>query len=496
MRSVTVRTTRVEGLSARAAAVTVVPLPNDPTTDVIWAEGARRSTGRAIASALAKAGYPTGTTGWKATITEGRGSRMHELATALGVLAATDQLDRSRLEGIAAISAIEPDGSLESIRAMVSAAGETAGSGLRLLIPAEQAAEAQAGGAHAAVATNTLAKMIRAVRNETPPEPLKEPATKSATAGPSIDHITGAWHAKEAIEIAAAGRHPILLAGDAEYGQTRLAHCLNRLLDPPEENEQRTVLEIYSAAGRLEPNGSRWPQRPTQMPLASLAITALTGTLENRDEEPPRGPAYPGTLSLAHEGVLIIDNLRNWDDAKLHEIVKAAQNGSTTADGTQLPARFQLIAIAPGTHESLDKAASAATGGRETLQGLFHLGTWLGKADLEDPNSVKRPEREKKGIEKAVRTSIRWAREAQHDRYGKHKSNGEVDVDTLYARAEMKALAEMKLKQWLRIEGEDAAVRLLRIARTMADLKREATISGSTMELATMKFWGTRNCER
>ena len=383
-------------MGASAAAVTVVPLPNDPTTDVIWADGARWSTGETISNALKKAGHSTGRTGWKATISEGRGSRMHELATALGVMAATNQLDPARLEGIAAIGAINPDGTLESIRAMVSAAGETAGSGLRLLIPAEQAAEALAGGAGAAVARNTLADMIEAVRNEAPAEPLKEPVSESPTPAPSIDDISGAEDAKEAIEIAAAGRHPIVLAGDEHYGQARLAHCLTRLLEPPEENERHTVLAIYSAAGRLNPNGSRWPQRPTQMPHASVAMTDLTGTLENGERDPSSGRACPGTLSLAHEGVLVIDDLTNWNDAKLQEIVKAARRGWTTADGTPLPARFQLIAITPGTHKSPNEAAKTATGGRETLQELFQLGGWLGKENLEDPSGVKRADGEKR----------------------------------------------------------------------------------------------------
>ena len=496
MRTVTVRTTSVEGLGARAAAVTVVPLPNDPTKDVIWADGARWSTGKTISNALTKAGHSTGTTGWRATISEGRGSEMHKLATALGVMAATDQLEPAHLEGIAAIGGINRDGTLENIRAMVSAAGETAGSGLRLLIPAEQTTEALAGGAGAAVARNTLTEMIEAVRNEAPAEPLKEPVTESATPAPSIDDISGAWNAKEAIEIAAAGRHPIVLAGDEHYGQALLAHCLTSLLEPPEENERRTVLAIYSAAGQLNPNGHGWPQRPTQMPHASVAMTELTGTLENGKGDPGRGRAWPGTLSLAHEGVLVIDDLKNWDDAKLQEVAKAARRGWTTADGTLLPARFHLIAITPGTHKSPNEAAKTATGGRESLQELFQLGGWLGKEGREPQSGTRKPEGEKRQTEKAVRRRIRWAREAQHNRYGNDAGNGEVDVETLYGRAKMNSLAKKTLVQWNRLEGENAAIRILRVARTIADLARQATLTESSIDLAVMKGWGTRQNSR
>ena len=163
---------------------------------------------------------------------------------------------------------------------MVTGAGETAGSGLRLLIPARQKAEAMAGGAGAAVARNTLGEMIEAVRSDETAEALNEAGTKEAGMGPSIDSIDGAWHAKEAIEIAAAGQHPIVLAGDQHAGQTLLARCLGGLLGSPDENERNSVLAIHSAAGLLDPTGRDWPQRPIRIPHPSTTVRTLTGMLE------------------------------------------------------------------------------------------------------------------------------------------------------------------------------------------------------------------------
>ena len=139
---------------------------------------------------------------------------------------------------------------------------------------------------------------------------------------------------------------------DLHAGQMALARCIAELAGRPAERDQAAMWTIHSAAGLLDPEGNGWPRWPVRFPHPSamrLPITGEAGRESGGGE--PAGVARPGELTLAHEGVLIVDQLGDWDEAGIDAVVEAAERGETEAGGGRLPARVLVAAIVPGSHE-------------------------------------------------------------------------------------------------------------------------------------------------
>jgi magnesium chelatase family protein len=266
-----------------------------------------------------------------------------DLPIALGILAASGQLDGARLAGYEFAGELSLSGELRPVRGALamSLALHAAGADARLVLPrasAEEAAlvpQAQVYGAE---------HLLDVVRQFLPsqPEPgegwsriVARPAVACASY-PDLADVKGQAGAKRALEIAAAGGHSLLLLGPPGSGKSMLAQRFAGLLPAMSVQEALETAAVASLAGQF--SLERWGLRPTCSPHHTASAVALVG-----GGSPPR----PGEISLAHHGVLFLDELPEFPRAALEALREPLESGHITisraARRAQFPARFQFI---------------------------------------------------------------------------------------------------------------------------------------------------------
>ncbi len=265
-----------------------------------------------------------------------------DLPIALGILAADGVLDAARLAAYEFAGELSLAGDLRPVRGALALALALAREGgeSALVLPEASAGEAaRATGVRVRAARN-LAEVVRTLRPGEPCELLPE-ATPTASAAahrwPDLRDVRGQAAAKRALEIAAAGRHALLMVGPPGSGKSMLAQRLPGLLPPMEDDEALASAALLglSAAG-FDP--AQWRQRPYRAPHHSASAAALVG-----GNSPPR----PGEISLAHGGVLFLDELPEFPRSALEALREPLETGrigiARAAHTVQFPAAFQLV---------------------------------------------------------------------------------------------------------------------------------------------------------
>ncbi|MDX6398217.1 MAG: magnesium chelatase family protein [Gaiellaceae bacterium] len=267
-----------------------------------------------------------------------------DLAIALAVLAASRQVPADRLVEHAAVGELALDGRIRPVRGAFAVAEGARRAGLeRILCAPESACEAELGGVEA-VPVRHLAEAVAYLRGELRPPPAEPPAEASEPDPPDLADVRGQERARRALELAAAGRHNLLLAGPPGTGKTMLGRRLPSILPPLEPREALEVMRIHSVAGVLPADRPLLTHRPFRAPHHSASTAAIVGG--------GSGPR-PGEASLAHHGVLLLDELPEFQRPALEALRQPLEDGVVAvarAAGLALfPARFQLIATANRT---------------------------------------------------------------------------------------------------------------------------------------------------
>ena len=262
-----------------------------------------------------------------------------DLPIALGILAASRQIPSEALARYEFAGELSLSGELRSVRGALALALRAAGSGRALVLPRASAAEAAlASGAHVLAADSLLevCAHLCGERELRPPPPAAPGA--AAACYPDLAEVKGQAHAKRALEVAAAGRHSLLMVGPPGTGKSMLAARFPGLLPEMSDGEalQSAALQSLTSGGfRLE----NWKRRPFRAPHHSASAAALVGGGSD-----PR----PGEISLAHNGVLFLDELPEFGRRVLEVLREPLESGrvsiSRAARQAEFPARFQLVA--------------------------------------------------------------------------------------------------------------------------------------------------------
>ncbi|MEO0721382.1 MAG: YifB family Mg chelatase-like AAA ATPase [Pseudomonadota bacterium] len=401
----------------------------------------------------------------------------YDLAIALAMLAAMGVVAPEALDGHAAVGELALDGALGETLGVLPAAMACVGMDLTLVCPDVCGPEAAwAGGS--AVAAGNLMSLINHFAGRTRLSAPKAGDLAEPMAGPDLRDVKGQDGAKRALEIAAAGGHNLLFCGPPGSGKSMLAQRLPGLLPPLSPRELLETSQVQSVAGLLE-RGRLSRQRPFRAPHHSASMAALVGGGIR---------AKPGEVSLAHHGVLFLDELPEFNAQALDSLRQPLETGEAVVARAnrhvRYPARFQLIAaMNPCRCGGGPGAAACRKGPRCAAQYQARLsGPFLDRIDLffDTPPvtavDLSLPPPTEGTAEAAARVAS--AREVQASRYadasevGRRPLNSDASPDALDRSAKpdeagQALLAEAATKLHLTARGYH---RVLKVARTIADL--------------------------
>jgi magnesium chelatase family protein len=403
---------------------------------------------------------------------------IYDLPIALGIAASTGQLDRAFLRHYLIAGELGLSGATRPVRGGVAMAILARKSGLRgVILPRASAEEAALVAGIEAIPADTLDGALRFLTGERKVEPLTPPRpTEDEAGGPDFAEVKGQVAIRRAVEVAAAGGHNLLMIGPPGSGKSLIAKRIPTILPRPDAEEFLEILGVHSAAGTALADGRRGWHRPFRSPHHTISDIGLIG-----------GGAVPGPgeVSLAHLGVLFLDELPEFRRSALEVLRQPLEDGQVTvsraAAKVTLPSRLMLVAAmnpCPCGHLG-DRRRECRCSPTQVRKYRGKIsGPLLDRIDIqvEAPALTLEELRDAAPGEPsaAIRTRVETARELQRRRFG-GRTGG---CNALLGGRELREYCALEkaqgdlLQQAMEKLGLSARAydRILRVARTIADL--------------------------
>jgi magnesium chelatase family protein len=400
-----------------------------------------------------------------------------DLAIALGILAASGQVPSDSLDTLECLGELALSGAVRPVRGVLPAALAARSAGRTLVVPSCNAEEASLASGLNVLAVDHLLELAGHLSGQAPLLPYQAQGVLRQTPPyPDLIEVQGQVAAKRALLVAAAGGHNLLLSGPPGTGKTLLASRLPGLLPPLSEAEALEVAAIHSVAnhGPL----LSWSQRPFRHPHHSASGPALVGGGSR---------PQPGEITLAHHGVLFLDELPEFDRRVLEVLREPMESGqiliARARDKICFPARFQLVAaMNPCPCGYLGDDSGRCRCGPEQIQRYRDKlsGPLLDRIDLHirvarESTTFDAPQSSEQTSAMAA-TQVAAARQRQLQRQG--CANACLDLNGLREHCSLSTVD----RRWLEHACEQlrlslrSAHRVVKVARTLADLQGQPQI--------------------
>ena len=403
----------------------------------------------------------------------------YDLPMAIALLAAMEKVNPEMLEDTLILGELGLDGKVGGINGVLPMVIKAAGMGIkRCIVPYENAGEAAMAENISVIGVSGLEEAVGYLNGVAEPEPVvlseQENCIKT-DAGNDMKYIKGQKTARRGLEIAACGMHNILMVGAPGAGKSMLAKCIPTILPPLTREEALEVSSVYSVAGLLAVNGGLKRQRPFVSPHHTVTDIAMTG-----------GGTYPrpGNVSLAHRGVLFLDEMAEFSRYTLEVLRQPLEDRTITVTRNQgtyvYPADFMLVgAMNPcpcGAWPDLSKCRCSEVSRQRYLSRLSRplLDRMDICIDVEKPDINLMLNRDEAESSAAIRERVVRVQEIQKERFkGRpilfNSQMNPEDIDKF-------CVLDRAVKEWYAhaIDRIDISPRsynkILKVARTIADL--------------------------
>ena len=412
-----------------------------------------------------------------------------DLALAVAVLAASRQVPTEELGTYAICGELSLSGAVRPVNGALSMAlGAKRAGYARLFVPEENGAEAALVEGIEILGVPDLARLVGVLKGDWLPGPprAKRPGGE-VVRGPDIADVRGQADGKRALEIAAAGGHNLLMIGPPGAGKTFLARCLPGILPPPTFHEAIEITQVQSVVGMSD--GSLASHRPFRSPHHTISASGLVGGGAR-----PR----PGEITLAHHGVLFLDELPEFSRDTLEALRQPLEEGFVTITRGQstltFPARAMLVAACNACPCARPPADCTCTTPDFARYDRRVSGPLLDRLDLvcrlgpvPPVELVAEDGRTRQGSA-AARARVCTARELQRERLAGtgRTSNAAMDSRLTRRLVPLEPSARRRLLEGHRVLGLTARAhdRVVRVARTIADLEGRERVTAQDLDEA------------